>query len=477
MTPQLNSQQMSAARAILNAYGPSYIGADGVINLRAGLRSVNAKHNFYYDFGYPETSELTFASMYHMWSRHGLASALVTKTGSKTWQENPTLRMSPDVKAKENATEEKLRKHLAKLRFWQRLKDADERSMVGKYAGVILQLGDGQAYDQPVERLPSDFTKALYGVIPAWEGQLQASAWNTDVESPQYGQPTMYQFNESNVDPEQGKDRSFTVHPHRVYIWSEDGTLWGESKLQPVYNALIDWEKQRGSGAEGFWKNAKSQPILQADPDVDFNKLAVMLGVELSKLGDKLDEVVAKWTKGFDETMVLQGMEAKTLQASLISPEHFNAAVVQEIAAAWPIPQKELMGNQTGERASTEDARNWSQTIASRRAGLVIPNVLDIVDRFVEWGALPEADWTVDWADLTAPTLAEKLDIAKRMAEINQAMFASGGAVFTDDEIRDAADFGPLDEDQRELLELVGEEDDDDDSDPPSGDGSQPPEE
>jgi hypothetical protein len=110
------------------------------------------------------------------------------------------------------------------------------------------------------------------------------------------------------------------------------------------------------------------------------------------------------------------------------------------------MPQKILLGMQTGERASTEDAREWAQINMSRRASMVLPNIMDIIGRFVAWGILPDRDWSIDWPDLTAPTLGEKLEIGEKMARVNQAMAATGDVVFTDDEIRAVAGYDPLDD-------------------------------
>ena len=254
----------------------------------------------------------------------------------------------------------------------------------------------------------------------------------------------MFHFNEGNVDPEEGKIRSFQVHPDRVYIWSHDRTTWGESKFEPCYNALLDVEKIRGAGGEGFWKNAKAQPVLQATPEVDFNGLAQMLGVKIDELPDALDDVVEKWSKGFDVSLMLQGMEAKTLEVTLPQPEEFFNIALQEVAASWPIPQKILVGMQTGERASTEDAREWGQINMSRRSTMVVPNIMDIINKLEGFGVLPNRDWYIDWPDLTAPTLSEKMDIGAKMAEVNAKMLGTGGAVFTDDEIRAIAEYEPL---------------------------------
>jgi len=441
VTLQLNTRQMAAARRLLANSSNPFDGA-GVSRWWGGTFSSgeNAKHNLYYDFGYPRFDELTFYHFYNTYRRNGIARALVEKTAGKTWQDAPCLRETSDLSADETQLEADVRQRLDDIRFWQALRETDARSMVGKYAGLIFQLADGKAYDQPVDRVPGGLD-GIISVLPAWEGQLEPSSWDLDPASPAYGKPSMFRFNESSVDPETGKVRSFTVHPDRVLVWSKDGTTWGESRLEACYNALLDMEKVRGAGGEGFWKNAKSQPILQAEKDIDFNQLAAMLGTDIAGLPDALDDVVARWSKGFDQSMVTQGIDVKTLGVTLPQPEEFFNVALQEVAASWPIPQKILVGMQTGERASTEDAREWAQTNMSRRSGMVVPNILDIVRRFEQWGILPERDWFVDWADLTAPTLDEKLAIGEKMAKINSHMFATGEAVFTDEEIRRVAGY------------------------------------
>lgn len=446
MTVQLTNRQMAVARRLIGRTTVNSVqhpgGIDPVWYGGVFAGGDNAKHNLYHDFGYPKINGLGFYDFYYTYRRNGWASGLVKKTVNKTWQDAPTLR-EVEGEHEETTLEAAIRQHFSAIRFWQHLREADSRSMVGKYAGVIFQLADGRPYHDPVDQVPGGI-EGVISVLPAWEGQLEPSSWNTDPESPDYGKPSMFRFNESSVDPETGKVRSFTVHPDRAYIWSKDGTTWGESQLESCYNALMDMEKVRGAGGEGFWKNAKSQPVLTADPEVDFNSLATMLGTDLEGLPDALDEVVSKWSKGFDESLLLQGMKAEALSVTLPQPEEFFNTALQEVSASWPIPQKILTGMQTGERASTEDSREWAQTNMSRRSTMVVPNIMDIVGRMVRWGMLPESDWFLSWPDLTAPTLEEKLAIGEKMAKINQVMLATGDVVFTDDEMRTVAGYEPL---------------------------------
>lgn len=398
------------------------------------------KHNHAFDYGYPDTVE--FEHAYATWRRNGFAKALVGKTTDKTWQDAPVLREKEETHD-ETVLEAGIRERFDDIRVWQAMKQADARSMVGRYAGLLFRLRDGRQWSEPVGRVARG-VDGLVEVVPAWEGQLTVSQWDNDPMSETFGQPQMFLYDSTIDTRNSGVSHAMEVHPDRVYIWSEDGTVHGQSKIEACYNALLDMEKIRGAGGEGFWKNAKSQPVLSASPDVDMNALAAAFGVELSELADELDAAMERFNRGFDQGLFLQGMDAKTLGVTLPSPEHFFNVAVQEVAASWPIPQKILVGMQTGERASTEDANEWSQIIMARRAAMVMPNIRDVIRKLERFGVLPDRDWFIQWADLTEATLGQKFDIAAKMADINSKSLAYGEVAYTIDEIREVTEYEPL---------------------------------
>ncbi len=405
-----------------------------------------AKHDHYRDFGYPTTLE--FKQFYAMYCRNGLARAAVNKTVAKTWQDEPFLLEkerdgSQGGEDDETPLEKEIRTRFSALRLWQKLAESDRRGLVGRYGGAILRFADGKPFEQPVDRVPGGLD-GLVEVIPAWEGQLQVSQWDTDQRSPSYGQPTMFRFNEADVSGESKQPRQFSLHPDRVVIWSQDGTVNCGSFLEPGYNDLMTIEKIIGAGGEGFWKNAKSAPVLEVDKDAKVAEMAKAMGVPITELADKMNEQVADWQKGFDQLLMVQGMQAKTLGVTLPSPEHFFGVAVQSFSASISMPTKILVGMQTGERASTEDAEEWAQTNMSRRNDIVIPNTMTLVERLVRVGILPEKDWFLDWTDLTETSMAEKIDRAGKMADVNSKLQTSGEWVFTPEEIRAAVDLEPL---------------------------------
>ncbi len=426
-----------------------------------GFPGVSPKHDHYKDFGYPE--RLTFEQLYRMYSRNGVAAAGVDKTVRKTWQNNPYLLEqerdgSQKGTAKETATEKAIRQRFDELRIWTRLAEADRMSMVGAYAGVILRFADGLPFNRPVTKVPGGLM-GLVEFIPAWQGQLTVSQWDTVETSETYGQPQMFQFSESAIGTTKQQPRNIMIHPDRVIIWSKDGSVNGSSSLEPGYNSLVDMEKVRGAGGEGFWKNAKSAPVFEVDKEAKIDQMAKAMGVSIEDLADKMNEQVADWNAGFDQLLMIMGMQAKTLNVTLPSPEHFYAVALQDFAASMNIPVKILVGMQTGERASQEDADEWAQTNMSRRANQTIPNIMLLINRLEQVGILDEHDWYLDWADLTEASMSEKIERANKMADTNQKM-GDTIYVFTDDEIRAAVGYEPLQDADKYRDEVTDDEED-----------------
>lgn len=401
------------------------------------------KHNHAADFGYPE--QITFNDAYEVYCRNPLAHAAVEKTVGKTWEDNPFLQEfqrdgTEKGNQKETRVEAEIRQRFADLRVWQHLAECDRRGLVGGYSGLILRLADNKQLREPVDRVPGGLD-GLVEVIPAWEGQLTVNEWDNDERSPTYGQPKMYAFAESAVGDSK-QPRQFSIHPDRVIIWSRDGTLNGRSALEPGYNALLDLEKIRGGGGEGFWKNAKSGLSLEIDKDAKIENMALAMGVQPVDVVDKLDEQVKDFNKGFDASLLMQGITAKPMQVTLPSPEHFFGVALQSFAASVLIPLKILVGSQTGERASTEDSEEWAKVNMGRRTNQAIPAIMSFVNRLERFGILPAKDWHLDWSDLTEASMGEKIERASKMADVNQKM--GDEVVFTGDNIRGVVGMEPL---------------------------------
>jgi hypothetical protein len=406
-----------------------------------GVFASSSKHDYAADYGWVE--ELQFGHFHRMYTRNSIARAGVNKTIEKTWATMPTLWESE--KPAESPAEADIRKHFTKRKIWRSLMDADRRSMVGCYAGAIILLRDGLKLDQPVGAVRKGVENVV-GIIPAWEGQLQVAEWDEVVTSDTFGEPLYFQFNQQAVgDPTTTKMSLVRIHRDRVLIWSDDGTLNCSSALEPGFNDLTDAEKIKGAGGEGFWKSSRGSPIIEAPKGVTPQDVMRGMGAATqADVMDKLNEQVDDWQSGFDKAFMMGGFSVSPLTITLPQPKEFWEPCVQSFAASLSIPFKVLIGNVTGERASTEDANEWAQTNMSRRENRVLPILQEFIDRLVRWGVLEKKDWTIGWTSLLEASPDDKLDRAGKMATINQQ--AGDELVFLPDEIRDEAGFKAADE-------------------------------
>lgn len=412
-----------------------------VAALRSAIAAVMAdqKHDHNHDFGYPD--QIDFSQLYAIWDRNSLAQAGVSRIASTIWRDDPAIHEGEETHA-ETTIEAAIRQHFEDNRLWSKLADAYTRSLVGDFSAAILRVADGRQWDQPVGRVNG--IGGVWDIIPAWESQIEVADWDLDQTSRRYGQPAMYQFSETQIEDgkTRGAVRSLSIHPDRVLIMSSTGDMFGRSVLRSGLNDLISYAKVIGAGGEGFWKAARSSMSLEVDKEARLADLASAMGVAMADLPEKIDAVVADFVAGYDKSLMLQGIKPTTIGVTLpANPDQYAAGPRQGFAASIDCPDKVLIGNQTGERASTEDLKLWSATCASRRNREVMPVLRDMVRRLEKWGALPAADWVVQWSDLTEPTGADKLAGAKVMAEINAASVGLGDTPFSAAEIREQAGF------------------------------------
>ncbi len=398
----------------------------------------SAKHDYYRDYGWHET--LGFDQFHRMYSRNGIAAAAIDKTVAKAWATMPMIWESE--KPAESPAEAAIRKHFTKRKIWRALMDADRRSLVGCYAGAIILLRDDKALNQPVDKVRMGIENVV-GIIPAWEGQLTVVEWDNVQTSDTYGEPLYFQFDEQAVgEPNTTGKSQVRIHRDRVLIWSDDGTLNCQSALEPGFNDLTDAEKIKGAGGEGFWKSSRGAPIIEAPKGVSAQDVQRgMNAATPADVIDKLNDQVDDFQTGFDKMLMLGGFNVTPLTITLPQPKEFWEPCVQSFAASMSIPFKVLVGNVTGERASTEDAAEWAATCMSRRENRVLPILQEFVDRLVRWGVLEAKDWTIGWQDLLEATPDDKLDRAAKMSTINQQ--SGTEPVFLPDEIRDEAGFKP----------------------------------
>lgn len=412
------------------------------------------KCSAWHEYGWPV--DVSYEMLFGLYRRGGLAHGAVNKVIGTIWKTNPWVIEGNDQDDSRPETAwEKSANQVLTARVWRVFAEADRRRLVGRYSGLLLHINDGQPWNQPVKTKG----KALVRVTPAWASALTPTRFDTDEDSPTYGQPTEWQYQETRSSGTVG--RRVKIHPDRVFIlgdWGPGAIGW----LEPAYNAFVSLEKVEGGSGESFLKNAARQLNINFDKEIDFANLASMYGVPVQELQDRFNEVAVEINRGNDTVLPTQGASVTPLVTSVPDPRPTYDINLQTVSAALDIPSRILVGNQQGERASTEDQRYFN---ASRQADRMERSfeIEDFVDHLIHIGVLGSVgEKSVMWDDLNEQTATERLDSAEKMSRINQAAMMTGEIVFDSNEIRTAAGYDPT----RGLP--LGEELDDDDETAPA---------
>lgn len=377
------------------------------------------------EYGFP--NDLTFWDYLGLYERHGIAHGAVHILLDKCWQDEPWIVQGDETNRKDDETpwEADLRRMFKRLQLWRHFKDADRRRMVGHYGGLILQVADNLDWQQPLERGGGDLVK----VIPAWEGQLRPAEWDNDPTSPRYGEVRMWQYTEANVQDSDrpGPGQTRTIHWSRVVIIGDYHD--GVPLLRAGYNDAITLEKISGGSGETFLKNASRQIAVNFDKDVNLDSIAAAYGVSVDELSEKYNDAARDLNRGNDAMLITQGASTTPLVSNMPDADKPFGVALQSFAASVRLASKVIAGNQTGERASTEDVKQLNSRGQGRRESELTYDIQAFVERLMEYGLIDQVpEFTVAWTDLNESSMSEKLEIVKSATEAIRNLTGTGVA-------------------------------------------------
>lgn len=438
-----------------------YMSEAQLIRSRMGMvggGSIDSKRSSsaYCEYGFPE--DVDFSDFMKLYRRGGVAHGGVNKVLNKCWSTAPQIIQgdAQDNAKKVTPWENSLKKIFKGGRFWKAFKEADKRRLVGRYSALLLRIGDGGKWHEPVTKQGA----SLVQLVPVWQSALSITKYGTDPESEDYGQPIEWSYTEEQV--EGTVDRSVKIHKDRIFVlgdWRPDAIGF----LEPAFNAFVSLEKVEGGGGESFLKNAARHLSMSFDPEIDLANVAAMYNVDLKDLSGEISKVARRINRGSDVVLATQGATVTPLVSNVPDPQPVYGVNLQTISAALDIPAKILVGNQTGERASTEDQKDFSGMCQSRRESELSFEISGMMDKLIALRIVkPVPEFTVVWDKLTESTLAERLASSKTMAEINSLSVGIEGVVYPANEIREVSGHDPLgsgddDEEGENLPRLPGD--------------------
>ena len=429
---QLNAfhQAMNAQRRDSFFRGSSFVGGDPFADMKHGKA--------WFDYGYP--MQIDFYMHWNMYKRNGLAAAGINIPISICWMDYPVVREGEADEHDETPWEKAVKQLFKRLKIHKHMKDADRMQMVGRYSALFVRVRDGLTPDKPMAAINAD---KIIEIVPIWEGQLEPGEIDQNPASARFDRPVYYNYSSTGVGNQNEKATSAgQIHHSRLIILSEGSvgaSIYGDPANEAGFNALLDWDKIRGSGGEASWMAAANKQILS--PVAGFN------GSVSQEVVDDINDSLRDLKEGFDEALFLKGLEAKPMGATVPDPIVYKEMALEEYCASRGIPAKIMVGTQVGVRAGDEDTASMMRNMQSRRLNVISDFYDDLLNWCYEHGVLvtPANGHSIEWSDLTAPSAMNKIDAALKLSQMNQVGAVSGtGAAFTIDEIRKEAGYKPL---------------------------------
>ncbi|AUR85515.1 portal protein [Vibrio phage 1.076.O._10N.286.51.B7] len=434
----------------------SRIGSSNVsYELVGGYNGADRKRQVWDQAGYPE---LVLPEM--LWNssrRNGIARGILNLKAGESWQDDPIIYDGDeDPKRREaNPTEFEIAidKWAEEWELWERLAGADKRQMVMRYSGIIIFAREPKAAKPEDEMQVLAGPEAITKLMPVFETEIEVLEGIQDPMSPDYGQPKNFHFrSETTGSRNTWIERDFTLHPSRVVTFAEgadDGSIYGISEFESYYNALLDLEKIRMSGGEGFYKNASQKISINLDP-----KLTQGLSEDEQ---DAFDENIDDFNRDMNKALVLAGAEAKSLQATMSDPKEYAQLAYNEIAAGSGIPLTIIIGMQTGRLASDEDQTQKNVLIQTRQKKWNTPMIKKFLKRLIKHNALPQPTGKINvcWPDISEPSFKDKIDAVDKMMTTNErAVKAQQGPIFSEEYMQE---FAGVEVEELERLPAEGE--------------------
>ena len=360
---------------------------------------------------------------YQLYLRNPFARAITDIPVNTAWRDDPIIADDDEAGPDDSTEFEADVSGLVDTRdIWHYCMRADKLAGIGEYGILVLELDDisgPEGFDTEAEA-----AKKVTGLRPF----SQANVIKLETGKPgtgRWGKPLRYKLDLS--DDEEGDDDStddntLWVHYSRViHIPSEgllDDEIRGTPRQEPVYNNLTDIQKTMGSAAELAYR--ASAWGLNVNVDKDF---------KLEDGGDALREQLDRWYYGLEPMLRTQGAEVNNLGGEDIDPSPVIDVNVEAISAQTGIPQSVLKGNETGERSTTQDLKEWYGKIQERRQQFTTPRIVrKLLDTLVDLGVLSEPSgegYGVEWPPLAETSEKEISEIQSNRATVVQKASAA----------------------------------------------------
>jgi hypothetical protein len=153
-----------------------------------------------------------------------------------------------------------------------------------------------------------------------------------------------------------------------------DDNVFGEPRLQCIWNRLDDLEKVAGGGAEAFWRRADAGIQFDLDPTLELDEPAK----------ESMKKQIEAYEHEMKRMLTTRGVKINQLGSDVADFSNSVNSIISLISAGTGIPQRVLMGSEQAKLASKMDRSNWDERVEDRRKDYAAPHVVrPFIDRMI----------------------------------------------------------------------------------------------
>jgi hypothetical protein len=395
-------------------------------------------------------TSLTTMDFRSRYARNPVAARVVEAGPKGTWRGGCEA-IEIDTPDKMTEFEKAMDALTVRLNVWQVLMRTDILAGMGRYACILIGAPGALDREMPQMNGPEDI---LY-LSPYAEDEMLILEYDEEYTSSRWGMPTMYQLTRAQAPVNAtGPSRlrptlTKPVHWSRVIHFADnvlDDRVFGQPRLERVWNKLDDLDKVTGGGAEAFWQNANRGIQFDVDPTL------MMQQPEL----DELQEEADAYMHGYRRSIRTRGVTINPLGSDTADFNMNAMAILQQISSGSGIPLRILIGAEAGELASTQDRSNWNDRVNDRRIESADPFVRQFIDRLIAYNVVPTPkQYRVEWPRPEDMTEFERVEAVAKMAAANKDQVeATGIPIMVTDEMRDRfLHSAPMDEEDKKAAQ------------------------
>ena len=211
------------------------------------------------------------------------------------------------------------------------------------------------------------------------------------------------------------------VHWSRVLHLADnlvDSEVFGQPRMLPVYNRLMDLQKLHSGSAEMYWKGAFPGFSLETHPQ---------LGGDVAFDTDDIKDQMENYFNGLQRYLAIAGAHMNSMAPQVVDPTTQIEVQIDAICIQKNIPNRVFKGSERGELASSQDDQTWNDRCRQRQNNYITPRIIvPFIDRLIKMKVLPIPNgFSVTWPDLNAMSEIEKAQRATALAGA-MAQFVSG---------------------------------------------------